>query len=87
MKDVVFTPPGDDLEEAMAQEQAGVTRWLELIQAEYREMPDLSLSKPQMQRLWGLDPFICDALVDALVAARVLRRTANGHYTVCTPTQ
>jgi hypothetical protein len=64
--------------EAMAQEQAFVARWLELIQAEYREMPDLSLSKAQMQRSWGFDPFICDALVDALSAARVLRRTANG---------
>jgi hypothetical protein len=71
----------------MAQEQAGVTRWLELIQAEYREMPDLRLSKTQMQRLWGLDPFVCDALVDALVAARVLRRTPSGHYTTWTTTQ
>lgn len=64
----------------MAQEHAGIARWLELIQAEYREMPDLSLSKAQMQRLWGFDPFICDALVDALTAARVLRRTTNGTY-------
>jgi hypothetical protein len=65
----------------MSRGDARVTRWLELIQAEYREMPDLSLSKTQMQRLWGLDPFVCDALVEALVAARVLRRTANGNYT------
>lgn len=50
-----------------------VARWLELIRAEYREMPCLSLTKPQMQRLWGLDSYICDALVDALVAAQVLR--------------
>jgi hypothetical protein len=39
-----------------AQEHTGINRWLELIQAEYREMPDLRLSKPQMQRLWGFDP-------------------------------
>ena len=64
----------------MLSEHVGVTRWLELIQAEYREMPDLSLNKPQMQRLWGFDSFVCDALVDALVAARVLRRTTNGSY-------
>ena len=60
--------------------QPEVTRWLELIQAEYREMPDLTLNKVQMQRLWGFDAFICDALVDALVAAQVLRRTTNGSY-------
>ena len=60
--------------------QPGVTRWLELIEAEYREMPDLTLNKVQMQRLWGFDAFICDALVDALVAAQVLRRTTNGSY-------
>ena len=65
----------------MAKQEVTVTRWLELIRAEYREMPDLSLNKTQMQRLWGFDPFICDALVDALVAAGVLRRAANGSYT------
>jgi hypothetical protein len=61
-------------------EQGAVNRWLELIQAEYREMPGLSLNKPQMQRLWGFDAFMCEALVDALVAARVLRRTPSGTY-------
>jgi hypothetical protein len=68
------------MEKAMAQEQLGVDRWLELIQAEYREMPDLSLSKAQMQRLWGFDAFVCDALVDALLAARVLKQTPTGRY-------
>ena len=64
----------------MVVEHPGITRWLELIQAEYREMPDLSLNKWQMQRLWGFDAFVCDALVDALVRAGVLRKTASGHY-------
>ena len=64
----------------MVVEYTGVARWLELIQAEYREMPDLSLNKAQMQRLWGFDAFICDALVDALVGAGVLRKSANGNY-------
>jgi hypothetical protein len=64
----------------MPLEQPGAARWLELIQAEYREMPDLRLNKPQMQRLWGFDAFVCDSVVDALVAARVLKRTACGRY-------
>jgi hypothetical protein len=33
-----------------------------------------------MQRLWHLDAFICDVLVDALVLTRILRKTANGGF-------
>lgn len=64
----------------MALQHMPVVQWLDLVQAEYREMPGLSLNKAQMQRLWGFDALICDALVDALVAARVLRRTARDTY-------
>jgi len=39
-------------------------------------------TKTQMQKLWGFDAFICDALVDALVAAQVLRRTSGGSYVI-----
>jgi hypothetical protein len=68
------------IEPDMSFDHCRVARWLELIQAEYREMPGLMLNKAQMRRLWGLDAVVCDALVDALVAARVLRRTAKGTY-------
>jgi hypothetical protein len=74
---ITYTTTG---EAHMVFDQPGVTRWLELIQAEYREMPGLSLNKVQMQRLWGFDALVCDALVDALVAACVLRRTIKGRY-------
>jgi hypothetical protein len=57
-----------------------VSEWLQRIRAEYQEMPGLSLNKQQMQKMWGLEAFVCDALVDALVAARVLRRTSGGAY-------
>lgn len=57
-----------------------VSDWLHLIQAEYREMPCLSLTKAQMQRLWGFESYVCDALVEALVDARVLRKTGSGTY-------
>ena len=60
----------------------GSVEWLRLIEAEYEEMPGLSLSKAQMQRLWGLEAFVCDALVDALVTARVLKRTVHDTYVV-----
>jgi hypothetical protein len=62
-----------------------VSDLLQLIQGEYREMPCLSLTKPQMQRLWGLETFVCEAVIDALVAASVLRRTASGTYVAVGP--
>ena len=55
-------------------------RLLERVQAEYREDPGLDLTKPQMQRLFGCDRQLCDALVDALVAEHALRRTTRGTF-------
>ncbi|PWT84443.1 MAG: hypothetical protein C5B57_04865 [Blastocatellia bacterium] len=59
---------------------SGVLDWLHLIRAEYLEIPGLHLTKPQVQRMWGLDTMTCDALLDALVDARFLRRTHAGAY-------
>jgi len=53
---------------------------LRLIQADYLEMPGLHLTKAQIQRLWGLEPDVCDALLDALVAAEFLRQTSRNGY-------
>jgi hypothetical protein len=38
-------------------------------------MPGLNLTKPQVQRLWNLDPTMREAVLEALETARVLRRT------------
>jgi hypothetical protein len=54
--------------------------WLRLIRAEYLEMPGLHLTKPQVQRLWGLDALMCEALLAALVDVRFLRRTGAEAY-------
>jgi hypothetical protein len=54
--------------------------WIQVIRSEYLEMPGLSLTKPQAQRLWGLDPETCDALIEQMVSARFLRRTASACY-------
>lgn len=61
-------------------ETPDAARWLRIIQSEYHEMPGLSLTKPQMQRLWGLESETCEHLVATLVGTRVLRKTANGGY-------
>jgi hypothetical protein len=57
-----------------------MTDWIELIRAEYHEMPGLHLTKPQVQRLWNLDTTLCDAVLHALETARFLRRTHTGAY-------
>jgi len=51
-----------------------------IIRSEYLEMPGLSLTKAQAQRLWGLDSQTCDALIDQMVSARFLRRTPGACY-------
>jgi hypothetical protein len=55
-------------------------RYLRLIRAEYRESPGLRLSRAQVERLWHLDRATCDAVLEALLAARFLRCTREGHY-------
>ncbi|MBI1874829.1 MAG: hypothetical protein HYS05_13225 [Acidobacteria bacterium] len=57
-----------------------ITDYLDLIKAEYEEMPGLSLTSGQAQRLFGLDPLKCEALLDTLVATRYLARTTSGTY-------
>lgn len=57
-----------------------VTDWVQLVRSEFVEMPGLSLTKPQAQRLWGFDPLICEGVLEALVDAEFLRRTRDGFY-------
>ena len=46
--------------------------------AEYRESPGLRLTKGQIQRLWGLEPSVCELVVGALLESNVLRQTPGG---------
>jgi len=57
-----------------------IADWLQLVRAEYLEIPGLHLTRSQMQRLWGLDPTTRDELLDALVDARFLKQTRDGGY-------
>jgi hypothetical protein len=54
--------------------------WIELMRAEYLEMPGLALTKPQARRLWGLDRETCDLLLDEMVSCKFLRRTPQDLY-------
>ncbi len=57
-----------------------VADWLNLVRAEYLEIPGLHLTKPQMLRLWGFDAVTCDTLLDRLIELQFLRRTRTGAY-------
>ena len=54
--------------------------WFRLIRSEYLEMPDLRLTRAQVERLWGLDTLGCEALLEALVETEFLKRTGEGAY-------
>jgi hypothetical protein len=51
-----------------------------LVRSEYREMPGLSLTLEQAQRLWSLDRSTCVMLFERLVQMGVLRTTKRGRY-------
>lgn len=50
------------------------------IRAEFLEMPGLSLTLDQAQRLLGVERAVCKTILDALVDAKFLRVKANGSY-------
>jgi hypothetical protein len=59
---------------------AGLHEVLRRIESEYREMPALSLTAPQAQRLWGLDSTTCSFVLTTLIERGVLKQTAHGTY-------
>jgi hypothetical protein len=60
--------------------QTKVAEWLHIVRGEYLEIPDLALTRAEIQRMWRLDEMTCNALVDALVLAGFLRCTHLGRY-------
>jgi DNA-binding IclR family transcriptional regulator len=55
-------------------------RTLERLRAEFLEMPGLRLTLEQVQRLCGVEPTMCQAILDAMVDAKFLRRKPDGTY-------
>ena len=53
---------------------------LRRICGEYLEMPGLQLTRPQAQRLWGLDAQTCAQLLDSLTEDKFLYRRNGGTY-------
>jgi hypothetical protein len=57
-----------------------IADWLQIVQAEYGEIPGLNLTQPQVERLWGLDRATSDVVLKALVDTGFLRCTSAGKY-------
>jgi len=62
------------------QTTAGLHELLQRIEAEYREMPGLSVTARQAERLWGLDSTTCAFVLMTLIQRGLLKRTASGTY-------
>jgi hypothetical protein len=60
--------------------QPPVSHWLELVRAEFLEIPDMQLTRRQVQRMWGLDDRLCDAVLHALTESHFLHAKSDGHY-------
>jgi hypothetical protein len=59
---------------------AALHELLQRIECEYREMPGLSVTGAQAERLWGLDSTTCSFVLMTLVQRGILKRTASGTY-------
>jgi hypothetical protein len=58
----------------------GATEIVERIRGEFREMPGLTLTTEQAQRLWNLDSPTCGEVLASLVSEGFLRVKPNGAY-------
>ena len=70
------------MQDALPERRNVVTRQglLNRISVEYAEMPGLSLTVAQAQRLFVLRNDICTRVLDQLTETGYLRRDANGIY-------
>ena len=50
------------------------------IRAEYIEMPGLTLTSEQVQRLCGVDRALCESILEVLVESGFLSKRADGAY-------
>lgn len=53
---------------------------IEMVRLEYLEMPGLRLTSAQVQRLCGIEPHVCQLVLDSLVESKFLEAIPDGHY-------
>jgi hypothetical protein len=57
---------------------------LDVIEAEYAEMPGMRLTEAQFRRLWDLTPEECHDITTTLMARGILTNDTAGRYCRCT---
>ena len=57
-----------------------VAQIIDRLRGEFLEMPGLRLTQGQVQQLCGVDAHLCQAVLDALIGVRFLRRNADNTY-------
>lgn len=67
-------------EKPMAPLRRSVAEWRSIVIDAYATLPTLSVTRPQGQRLWGMDCATCGHVLDGLVDAGLLVRTTGGQY-------
>lgn len=60
--------------------RAPIRSLMRQVQAEYAEMPGLSVTLSQAQRLWAVDQADCEEVFSRLISSGVLRRTTKGRF-------
>jgi hypothetical protein len=76
----VMTALTADVHVPPVRERHDVGDVVQMIKAEYLEMPGLCLTLPQAQRLWDLDRDICAAALGRLVEIGFLCCAGSGIY-------
>ena len=60
--------------------RGAVRTLMERVEAEYAEMPGLSVTLSQAQRLWAADQSTCEEVFRRLIGRGVLRLTTKGRF-------
>lgn len=63
-----------------AESRIQISTLADQIQAEYAEMPGLSVTLSQAQRLWAVDQDTCEAVFSRLIESGVLKITRKGRF-------
>ena len=56
--------------------------WVQIIRYEFQEWPDLRVTAADASRVWGLEDFQLEAVLDAFVQAGLLSRSPDGVYSL-----